>query len=193
MSILSARISYLLNLKGPSMAIETACSSSLVAIAEACTNLALGNNDLALAGGVCVLAGPKLHIMCSKSGMLSKDGQCYTFDNRANGFVPGEGVGVVLLKRLKDAVRDGDHIYGVIRGWGLNQDGKTNGITAPSVISQIQLEKDVYTRFGINPENITLIEAHGTGTKLGDPIEVEALTESFRSFTQKRITVLWDL
>lgn len=186
MSILSARISYLLNLKGPCLAIETACSSSLVAIAEACNNLVLGNCDLALSGGVCVIAGPTTHIMTSKSGMLSNDGHCYTFDNRANGFVPGEGVGVVLLKRLNDAERDGDHIYGVIRGWGINQDGKTNGITAPSVISQIQLEKDVYKKFGINPENISLVEAHGTGTKLGDPIEVEALTETFRAFTQKK-------
>ncbi|MBZ9609901.1 SDR family NAD(P)-dependent oxidoreductase [Clostridium estertheticum] len=184
-SILSARISYLLNLKGPCMAIDTACSSSLVAIAEACNNLILKTSDLALAGGVCVLTGPSIHITTSKAGMLSLDGKCFTFDNRANGFVPGEGVGVILLKRLSDAIRDNDSIYGVIRGWGVNQDGKTNGITAPSVNSQINLEKDVYQRFGINPETISMVEAHGTGTKLGDPIEVEALTGSFRQFTQK--------
>ncbi|MGD2088023.1 MAG: beta-ketoacyl synthase N-terminal-like domain-containing protein [Candidatus Aminicenantes bacterium] len=185
-SILSARISYLLNLKGPCLAINTACSSSLVALVEACNSLTLKTSDLALAGGVCVLAGPSLHIMTSKAGMLSPDGRCFTFDNRANGFVPGEGVGVILLKRLADAVRDRDHIYGVIRGWGVNQDGKTNGITAPSANSQILLEKDIYQRFGINPETISLVEAHGTGTKLGDPIEVEGLTESFRSYTQKK-------
>lgn len=185
-SILSARISYLLNLKGPSIAIETACSSSLVAIAEACNSLVLRMSDMALAGGVCVLTGPSMHIMTSKSGMLSKDGRCFAFDTKANGFVPGEGAGVVLLKRLSDAVRDKDTIYGVIRGWGINQDGKTNGITAPSVNSQIQLEKEVYRRFNINPETITMVEAHGTGTKLGDPIEVEALTEAFRSFTGKK-------
>lgn len=185
-SILSARISYLLNLKGPCLAIDTACSSSLVAIAEACNSLILQISDLALAGGVCVMAGPSMHIMTSQAGMLSHDGRCFTFDHRANGFVPGEGVGVVLLKRLSDAVRDQDPIYGVIRGWGINQDGKTNGITAPSVNSQILLEKEVYQRFGINPETISLVEAHGTGTKLGDPIEVEALTESFRSFTDKK-------
>nr|WP_255517877.1 PfaD family polyunsaturated fatty acid/polyketide biosynthesis protein [Thermoactinomyces sp. CICC 10523] len=185
-SILAARISYLLNLRGPSMAIETACSSSLVAVAEACNSLILGNSDLALAGGVCIMAGPSLHIMTSKAGMLSGNGRCSTFDNDADGFVPGEGVGVVLLKRLSDAIRDKDPIYGVIRGWGVNQDGKTNGITAPSLHAQVELEREVYDRFGINPERISLVEAHGTGTKLGDPIEVEALTEAFRSFTGKK-------
>jgi polyketide synthase PksN len=186
-SILAARVSYLLNLKGPCMAIDTACSSSLVAIAEACNSLTLRTCDLALAGGVYILLGPSTFIMASKTGMLSKDGRCFTFDNRANGFVPGEGVGVILLKRLSDAVRDQDPIYGVIIGWGTNQDGKTNGITAPSVNSQILLEKDTYKRFNINPETISLVEAHGTGTKLGDPIEVEALTKSFESYTDKKI------
>ncbi|MFJ6208620.1 SDR family NAD(P)-dependent oxidoreductase [Lysinibacillus sp. NPDC092081] len=186
LSILAARISYFLNLKGPSLALDTACSSSLVAIAEACNSLILGTSDLALAGGVCVITNPSLHIMASKAGMLSSDGRCFTFDDRANGFVPGEGVGVLLLKRLSDAIRDKDNIYGVIRGWGVNQDGKTNGITAPSVNSQVCLEKEVFEKFNINPETISLVEAHGTGTKLGDPIEVEALTESFRSFTQKK-------
>jgi len=185
-SILSARIAYLLNLKGPCMAIDTACSSSLVAIAEACNSLALGTSDIAFAGGVCVLSGPSLHVMASKSGMLSRDNRCFTFDARANGFVPGEGVGVIILKRLSDAVRDRDVIAGVIRGWGVNQDGKTNGITAPSVNSQIQLEKEVYQRFNINPESISLVEAHGTGTPLGDPIEVEALTSAFRAYTRKK-------
>src|SRR5262249_11060372 len=143
-SILSARISYFLNLKGPCIAIDTACSSSLVAMAQACDGLVLGTCDMALAGGVCVLPNPAFHVMTSQAGMLSKEGRCFTFDNRADGFVPGEGVGVVLLKRLSDAIRDDDHIWGVIRGWGVNQDGKTNGITAPSVSSQILLEKEVY-------------------------------------------------
>lgn len=186
-SILAARISYLLNLKGPSMAIETACSSSLVAIANACNSLLLHDSDLALAGGVNVLEGPALHIQTSKAGMLSKDGHCYTFDARANGFVPGEGVGVLLLKRLPDAIKDQDTIYGVIRGWGVNQDGKTNGITAPSTNSQrVLLQQEVYERFQINPETITLIEAHGTGTRLGDPIEVEALIDAFQHYTEKK-------
>ncbi len=184
-SILPARIAYLLNLRGPCMAIDTACSSSLVAINEACNSLVLRTCDLALAGGVSVLAGPTTHIMTSQAGMLSKDGRCFTFDARANGFVPGEGVGVVLLKRISDAIRDGDPIHGVIRGWGINQDGKTNGITAPSVRSQIDLARGVYDRFGIHPETISLIEAHGTGTKLGDPIEVEALTAAFGAYTNQ--------
>ncbi|UUM22231.1 SDR family NAD(P)-dependent oxidoreductase [Mycoavidus sp. SF9855] len=185
-SILSARIAYFLNLKGPCLALDTACSSSLVAIAEACDSLIFRQNDLVLAGGVCVLAGPDMHIMTSSAGMLSKVGRCFTFDARADGFVPAEGVGVLLLKRLTDAVRDQDLIHGVLRGWGVNQDGRTNGITAPSVSSQITLQKQVYERFGINPETISLVEAHGTGTALGDPIEVEALTASFRAYTAQQ-------
>ncbi|MCP4267459.1 MAG: hypothetical protein GY777_18165, partial [Candidatus Brocadiaceae bacterium] len=185
-SILAARISYFLNLQGPCMSIDTACSSSLVAIANACDSLVSGSSDLALAGGVCVLSGPSMHIMTTKAGMLSRDGRCFTFDQRANGFVPGEGVGVVFLKRLEDAQKSGDPIYGVIRGWGVNQDGKTNGITAPNPESQTRLHQEIYDKYKINPEHIQLIEAHGTGTKLGDPIEIEGLTESFKKYTQKK-------
>lgn len=182
-AILAGRISYLLNLRGPCMSIDTACSSSLVAVAEACNNLVLGNCDYAFAGGVSSLTGPDMYVMSSKAGMLSPDGKCFAFDSRANGFVPGEGVGAVLLKRYSDAVKDNDNIYAVIRGWGVNQDGKTNGITAPSAKSQAILENEVYSRFNINPETITLIESQGTGSSLGDPIEVEALTETFKSYT----------
>ena len=185
-SILAARISYLLNLHGPSLAIDTACSSSLVAIATGCDSLRAGNSDLVLAGGVCVMPGPEMHIMTSNAGMLSPNGRCFAFDQSANGFVPGEGVGVVMLKRLEDAQRDGDSIYGVIRGWGINQDGRTNGITAPSAESQARLERDVYERFNIDPAGIQLMEAHGTGTKLGDPIEIEGLSKAFSSYTRKR-------
>ncbi len=185
-SILSARIAYFLNLKGPCIAIDTACSSSLVAIHQACQSLWEGESEIALAGGVCVLTTPKMHIMTSKAGMLSADGKCKTFDNSADGFVPAEGVGVVLLKPLAKAIEDNDYIYGVIKGSGINQDGKTNGITAPSVNSQIALEQDVYRHFSIDPKDITYVETHGTGTKLGDPIEVEALTEAFKVFTDKK-------
>ncbi|WP_268410861.1 MupA/Atu3671 family FMN-dependent luciferase-like monooxygenase [Alteromonas sp. a30] len=185
-SILTSRISYFLNLKGPSIAIDTACSASLVAIAEAANNLLLGQCEMALAGGVSVICGPSLHVMTTKAGMLSADGRCFTFDNRANGFVPGEGVGVVLLKRYAQALADGDPIHGIMAGWGVNQDGKTNGITAPSAASQSELEQQVYREFGISPDSISLVEAHGTGTKLGDPIEVEALKESYAAFTQKQ-------
>lgn len=184
-ALLPARIAYFLNLQGPCLAIDTACSSSLVALANACDSLILGHSNLALAGGVYIINGPDIHIKMSKAGMLSPDGHCFSFDQRANGFVPGEGVGVLMLKRLKDAEQDNDDIYGIIRGWGVNQDGKTNGITAPNKDSQIRLETNVYKKFNINPEYIELIEAHGTGTKLGDPIEVDALCASFRQFTTK--------
>ncbi|MDD5271871.1 MAG: SDR family NAD(P)-dependent oxidoreductase, partial [Methylovulum sp.] len=185
-SFLAARISYVLNLQGPSMAIDTACSSSLVAIAHACDSLRSGGSDLALAGGVSVIVDPTFYVMGTAAGVFSPTGHCYSFDQRADGFVPSEGVGVVMLKRLEDAEKDGDAIYGVIRGWGVNHDGKSNGMTAPNAKSQARLEQDIYQRYGINPETIQMLEAHGTGTQLGDPIEIEALTASFRHFTEKR-------
>jgi acyl transferase domain-containing protein/enoyl-CoA hydratase/carnithine racemase len=184
-SILAARISYCLDLHGPSLSIDTACSSSLVAIAAACDSLVLGGSDLALAGGVNVMAGPAMQIMTAQVGMLSPRGRCYSFDARADGIASGEGVGVVVLKRLADAQRDGDCIYGVIEGWGVNQDGKTNGITAPNADAQARLQREVYDRFGIDPAGIQLIEAHGTGTALGDPIEVAGLKASFQPYTQR--------
>ncbi len=184
-SILAARVSYFLDLHGPCLSIETACSSSLVAIATACDSLIARNSDLALAGGVYVMSGPDLHLKTTQMGMLSDDGRCFTFDQRANGFVPGEGVGTVLLKRLSDAQRDGDTVLAVIAGWGVNQDGKTNGITAPNPESQARLQQQVYERHQIDPAGIQLIEAHGTGTKLGDPIEIDALRQSFGRFTRQ--------
>jgi acyl transferase domain-containing protein/enoyl-CoA hydratase/carnithine racemase/acyl carrier protein len=185
-SILAARISYFLNLLGPCVAIDTACSSSLVAIAQACDSLLSGDTDMALAGGVYVMAGPEMHIRTAQAGMLSPHGRCFTFDQRADGFVPGEGVGVVVLKRLADAERDGDIVYGIVEGWGINQDGKTNGITAPNPESQARLMQEVYEKFGLDPANIQLVETHGTATKLGDPIEVEGLKTSFGKYTQKK-------
>ena len=184
-SILAARISYFLDLHGPSLSIDTACSSSLVAIAEACDALLADRCDMALAGGVSLLIGPKMFIDTSKVSMLSKSGRCYTFDQRADGFVPGEGVGVVVLKRLDAAQRDGDPIRAVIRGWGVNQDGRTNGITAPNPRAQSDLMHDIYRRFDIDPASIDLVECHGTGTPLGDPIEIEGLTAAFAN-TQQR-------
>ncbi|ODS25134.1 hypothetical protein AB835_00255 [Candidatus Endobugula sertula] len=180
-----ARFAYLLNLLGPAVHVDTACSSSLAAIAYACDSLILGNCDVAIAGGGNINSTPSLLISSSQLGLLSKDGRCYTFDQRANGTVLGEAVASIILKPLQQAIDDGDQVYGLIKGWGMNQDGKTNGITAPSVKSQIQLEADVYQKFMINPEHITMVEAHGTGTKLGDPIEVQALTEAFQKYTQK--------
>ena len=184
-SIIPARIAYYLDLQGPAIAVDTACSSSAVAIHLACQALRTGEIDMALAGGVYIQSTPELYISGSRAGMLSLTGRCFTFDQRADGFVPGEGVGVLVLKRLRDALADGDHICGVIRGSGINQDGTTNGITAPSAKSQERLLREVYDRFNINPEHIQMVEAHGTGTILGDPIEVEALTRAFRHYTDQ--------
>ncbi len=185
-SVMAARISYFLNLKGPSIAINTACSSSLVAMNLACQSLLTGESDMALAGGIHICTTPRFYKLTSKSGMLSPTGECRAFDNDANGFVPGEASAAILLKPLDKALKDGDHVYGVVRGIGVNQDGKTNGMTAPSSVSQAELEVSVYERYGINPASINYIETHGTGTKLGDPIEIEALSNAFRKFTSAK-------
>lgn len=184
-AILSARISYLLNLKGPSLAIDTACSSSLVAIHMACESLLNGTCEMALAGGVSIPTSPQFHLFASSAGLLAKSGQCRAFDKDADGFIPGEGVGAVLLKPLKQAKKDKDYIYAVIKGSGVNQDGKSNGITSPNGQAQTDLEKEVYDKYHINPETVGYIEAHGTGTKLGDPIEIQSLTHAFREYTDK--------
>lgn len=186
-SILASRISYLLNLKGPTLSIDTACSSSLVAMHLACRSLLEGETEMMLTGGVSLYLTEKPYIGMTRMGdILSRTGKCKTFDNSADGFIPGEGVGVVVLKLLDKAIAAGDHIYGVIKGSGMNQDGRTNGITAPSAESQKELELEVYKKYGIDPGTISYVEAHGTGTKLGDPIEVEALTEAFRQYTRKK-------
>ena len=185
-AIVSARISYYLNLKGPAVTIDTACSSSLVATHLACQALRSRETDMALVGGVFLQSTPGFFLALNRTGMLSPTSRCRPFDDAADGFVPGEGVGVLVLKRLSDALRDGDGVRAVILGSGINQDGATNGITAPSALSQEQLEREVYERYGIDPEGIQMVEAHGTGTKLGDPIEFQALSKAFRCYTQKR-------
>ncbi len=184
-AILAARISYYLNLKGASVAIDTACSSSLVAMDMGCKSLLSRETDVIITGGISMSVTPEFYKLTSMAGMLSPDGQCYTFDERANGFVPGEGAGVLIMKRLDDAIRDGDPIYATIEGILTNQDGSTNGITAPSVLSQQNIQKEVFDKYQINPETITYVETHGTGTKLGDPIELQALNTSFKSYTSK--------
>jgi acyl transferase domain-containing protein/ubiquinone/menaquinone biosynthesis C-methylase UbiE len=184
-SMLASRIAYCLNLKGPAVQIDTACSSSLVAVNLASQSLMNGDADMMLAGGVTLYLTENSYIKMSNAGMLSQEGKCRTFDKKADGFVPGEGVGVVVLKLLENAIRDHDHIYGVIKGSGINQDGKTNGITAPSAESQKALAVEVYKKFNIHPESISYVEAHGTGTKLGDPIEIQALTDAFQTYTDK--------
>ncbi|MGD8400282.1 MAG: SDR family NAD(P)-dependent oxidoreductase, partial [Bacillota bacterium] len=182
----AARLPYFLNLKGPAIPIDTACSSSLVAIHLACRALLNREINMALAGGVSVYLTPEPYLGMCAAGMLSAAGQCKTFDNSADGFVPGEGAGTLLLKRLKDAEADRDLIHGVIIGSGINQDGKTNGITAPSVNSQSELEREIYSQNRIHPESISYVEMHGTGTKLGDPIELEALATVFKERTDRK-------
>ena len=185
-AILAGRIGYALNLKGPSLAIDTASSSSLVAVHHACQSIRTGESEIALAGGVAVLATPYTHILTAKTGALTRTGKCHTFDQSADGFVPAEGVAAILLKPLDKALADGDHIYGVIKGSACNQDGSTNGITAPSSESQKNMQLRVYRESGIDPSTVSYVECHGTGTKLGDPIEIAALTESFRTYTNEK-------
>jgi acyl transferase domain-containing protein/acyl carrier protein/NAD(P)-dependent dehydrogenase (short-subunit alcohol dehydrogenase family)/ubiquinone/menaquinone biosynthesis C-methylase UbiE len=179
-SVHAARIAYALDLTGPALAIDTACSSSLVAVHLARRALLDGDCDLALAGGVMVMTTPRLHVRSSQAGMLSPTGRCRPFSAEADGIALSEGVGMVVLKRLADAVRDGDPIRAVIRGSGIGQDGRTNGITAPSARSQAALIRRVLeVDAKLDPAEIGYVEAHGTGTPLGDPIELRALTEVF--------------
>ncbi|MEM6610981.1 MAG: polyketide synthase, partial [Cyanobacteria bacterium P01_C01_bin.72] len=173
--IAANRISYLLNLKGPSLAIDTACSSSLVALHYACHSLRQGESDLCLAGGVNLILSPETTIGFSQGQMMAADGRCKTFDASADGYVRGEGCGVVVLKRLADALKDGDRIRAVIRGSAVNQDGLSNGLTAPNGPSQQALIRQALAKAEVQPAQISYVEAHGTGTSLGDPIEVKSL------------------
>ncbi|WP_139822473.1 type I polyketide synthase, partial [Mycobacterium lacus] len=178
-SITVGRISYLLGLRGPSVAVDTACSSSLVAVHLACQSLRLRETDLALAGGVSVTLRPETQIAISAWGLLSPQGRCATFDAAADGFVRGEGAGVVVLKRLTDAVRDGDRVLAVVRGSAVNQDGRSNGVTAPNTAAQCDVIADALRSSDVAPETVNYVEAHGTGTVLGDPIEFEALAATY--------------
>jgi acyl transferase domain-containing protein/NADPH:quinone reductase-like Zn-dependent oxidoreductase/SAM-dependent methyltransferase/NAD(P)-dependent dehydrogenase (short-subunit alcohol dehydrogenase family)/acyl carrier protein len=177
-SIAANRISYCLNLRGPSVAMDTACSSALTAVHTACEHIWAGRGDTALAGGVTVMITPGGFIGFSQAGMLSPEGRCAAFDASASGFVRGEGAGMVLLKRLSQAIADGDPIQGVIVGTALNQDGHTNGISLPSAEAQSRLVQDACRDAGISPAQIGFVEAHGTGTAVGDPIEAHALAEA---------------
>ncbi len=173
------RMSYMLDLRGPSEPVETACSSSLVAIHRAMATLRDGSCELALAGGVHTMVTPDFHISISKSGMLAPDGLCKTFSDKADGYARGEGVAVLMLKPLSAAERDGDNIYGVILSSSVNHGGRANSLTAPRAESQASLIEEAHTKAGIDPRSVTYIEAHGTGTKLGDPIEIEGLKLAF--------------
>lgn len=174
-SIAANRISYLFDFRGPSIAVDTACSSSLVAVHLACRSLQNGESTLAVAGGVNLILSPALTVNFTKAGFMAPDGRCKAFDARANGYVRSEGAGVVVLKPLSQALADGDPIYAMIRGSAVNQDGRSNGLMAPNPLAQEAVLREAYRRAGILPSQIQYIEAHGTGTLLGDPIEAKAL------------------
>ncbi|WP_127530233.1 SDR family NAD(P)-dependent oxidoreductase [Paenibacillus kobensis] len=183
---LSARIAYKLDLKGPNFTLTASCSSGLVAVHQACQALRSGDCDMAVAGGVSLTVSPRMYAGLSKANMLSPDGTCSVFDRRANGLVPGEAVAIVVLKPLSKAIADNDRIYGTITASGVNYDGQTNGISAPSPLSQEQLIKQIYERNGIRPERIGFLMAHSVGAKIGDSIEIGALSHAFQSFTDAK-------
>ncbi|MDA0704091.1 MAG: SDR family NAD(P)-dependent oxidoreductase, partial [Proteobacteria bacterium] len=180
-SAMAARIAYLLDLRGPALSVDTACSSSLVAVHQAARMLRHGEADLMLAGGVSLFLTDKPFRMMTRAGMLADGGRCRAFSDKADGIAVAEGAGVVVLKRLAEARRDGDRIWGVIRGSAVNQDGATNGLTAPSRESQRRLALAALADAKLQPDEIDFIEAHGTGTRLGDPIEAGALADAYGS------------
>lgn len=175
LNAISGRLSYVLGLQGPCMAVDTACSSSLVATHLACQSLRAGECDLALAAGVNALLSEEAFALFSKWGMLAPDGRCKTFDHRADGFTRGEGCGVLVLKRLADAERDGDRILALLHGSAVNQDGRSSGLSVPNGLAQEKVLRAALDRAGLEAGAVDYVEAHGTGTNLGDPIEVEAL------------------
>ena len=180
-SIASGRISYLLDLHGPNFSLDTACSSSMVAVLLAMKSLQTGECDAALAGGVNLILTPSTFVALSRMNALSPDGVCRAFGEHANGYVRGEGCGMLYLKRLEDAERDGNPVIALLRGGAMNHDGQSNGLTAPNALSQQEVIRRALTQAGMAPDDIDAIEAHGTGTPLGDPIEVRSLATVFGS------------
>ncbi|MGG4439282.1 SDR family NAD(P)-dependent oxidoreductase [Brevibacillus fortis] len=180
------RLSYLFNFQGPSLAVDTACSSSLTAIHLALESLYSGTSECAIAGGVNLIVDPFHYIRLSGATMLSAGDSCKSFGDQADGFVDGEGVGAIVLKPLQKAIADGDHIYGVIKGSMLNSGGKTNGYTVPNPIAQSQVIDEALQRAGVDARAVSYIEAHGTGTALGDPIEIAGLTRAFGQYTKDK-------
>ncbi len=184
---LTTNISYRLNLKGPGITIQSSSSTSLVAVCVACQSLLTYQCDMALAGGVTIDAQQKCGYLYQEGGIVSQDGHCRAFDAKSKGFVPGSGLGLVVLKRLEDALADGDNIYAVIKGFAVNNDGSSKvSYTAPSVDAQAEVVAEAQAVSGVSPDTINYIEAHGTGTNMGDPIEVTALTQAFHTGTDKR-------
>ena len=180
-------MAYKFNLRGPAVTVLSACSTSLVAVCQACTNLLTYQCDMALAGGVSITLPQKRGYLYQAGGMVSPDGHCRSFDADAQGTVFGSGAGVVVLKRLAEAVGDRDHIYAVIKGFAVNNDGAAKaGFTAPSVEGQAHVIATAQAMADVHPDSISYIEAHGTATPLGDPIEIAALTQVFRESTARK-------
>ncbi|MGW3045380.1 beta-ketoacyl synthase N-terminal-like domain-containing protein [Kitasatospora sp. NPDC001159] len=184
-NFIAAQLSHFLDLRGPSVVVDSACSSALVAVHLAAQSLRTGESDLAFAGGAEILLDEVPFVGMSEAGALSPTGRCHTFDERADGIVLGEGAGMLLLKRLADAVRDGDRIYAVIEGGAVNNDGRTMGITTPNPRAQREVIEAALADAGVRPTQIGYVEAHGTGTMIGDPMELKALTEAFRGATDE--------
>lgn len=179
------RVSYYFDFHGPSMAVDTMCSSSLTSIHLACQSIRNGECEMAIAGGVNVIVHPSKYVFLSEQKFGSTEGKCRAFGNGGDGYVPAEGVGAFLLKPLKQAIKDHDHIYGVIKGSGMNHGGRTNGYTVPNPNAQAALIENVLRKSSTNPESITYLEAHGTGTQLGDPIEIAGLSKAYHKFTNQ--------
>jgi len=179
----AARVSDFFNLRGPAVCVDTACSASLVAVHQACQSLRQGECEMAIAGGIQLLIDPSFFVGFSQAGVLSRSGRCAVFDQNADGMVLGEGAGLVLLKPLGGALRDGDRVLATILGSAINNDGHTMGITTPSLEAQQDVIAAAYAHAGIEPSSVSYLEAHGTGTTLGDPIEIKAASQLFRTFT----------
>lgn len=185
-SSIANRVSYCFDFHGPSISVDTMCSSSLTSIHMACTSLHNGECEVAIAGGTNISIHPNKYLLLAANGFSSSKGKCESFGEGGDGYVPGEGIGAVILKPLHKAIADKDNIYAIIKGSAINHGGKTNGYTVPSPIAQREVINKVYEKANINPRSITYIEAHGTGTKLGDPIEINGLTQAFKKYTDDK-------
>jgi len=183
---ISNRVSYFFNFEGSSLTIDTACSSSLTAIHLACASILDGTNDMAIAGGVNLSIHPNKYLTLANTRFTSSKGLCESFGEGGDGYVPGEGVGAVLLKPKSDAIASRDHIYGIIKGSAINHGGKTNGYSVPDPNAQAIVIREAFKKAGINPRTVSYIEAHGTGTSLGDPIEIAGLNKAIQEYTKDK-------